>query len=216
MIKVIPAILTNSQQVALEHLSEVEGIVDQVSIDILDGNFAENKTIDPLSLVEVNTNLNLDFQLMVFEPINWVDKCIMAHAKRIIGHVEYMADQKAFITKVKESGAGVGLAVDLPTSLSKISNEVLRHIDCLLIMSVNAGYSAQGFEDLAYKKITEAIQVRTMFNYPFTIQVDGGVNKEIAKRLDEMGVDEVSMTSHIFQGNPSYNINEINSYLSQG
>jgi len=214
MIKIIPAILTNSTEAAVGYIKEVEGLVDCVSIDIIDGKFAENKTIDPLALSNIETTLSLDFQLMVFEPINWVDKCITSKAKRIIGHVEFMNDQKEFIVKVKESGEKPGLGLDLNTPLEKIKTEVLSHIDVLLLMSVKAGFSSQKFDESVYKKIEQAMQLREINNFNFSIQIDGGIDKEIVKKLDEMGVDEASMTSHIFQGNPSFNLNEIKTYLT--
>ena len=215
MIKIIPAVLTNDKNTALEQIRAVEGIAERVSIDIIDGRYAENKTIDPLILADFNSPLVFDYQLMVYEPINWIDKCVSSHADRIIGHVEFMNDQKDFITKVKESGAKPGLGLDLNTPLEKIQTEVFGHISVLLLMSVKAGFSSQKFDESVYKKIEQAMQLRVMNNFSFSIQIDGGVDKEIAKKLDVMGVEEVSITSKIFQGNPSFNLNEINTYLSQ-
>ena len=215
MIKIIPAVLTNDKNTALEQIRAVEGIAERVSIDIIDGRYAENKTIDPLILADFNSPLVFDYQLMVYEPINWIDKCVSSHADRIIGHVEFMNDQKDFITKVKESGAKPGLGLDLNTPLEKIQTEVFGHISVLLLMSVKAGFSSQKFDESVYKKIEQAMQLRVMNNFSFSIQIDGGVDKEIAKNLDVMGVEEVSITSKIFQGNPSFNLNEINTYLSQ-
>ena len=215
MIKIIPAVLTNDKNTALEQIRAVEGIAERVSIDIIDGRYAENKTIDPLILADFNSPLVFDYQLMVYEPINWIDKCVSSHADRIIGHVEFMNDQKDFITKVKESGAKPGLGLDLNTPLEKIQTEVFGHISVLLLMSVKAGFSSQKFDESVYKKIEQAMQLRVMNNFSFSIQIDGGVDKEIAKNLDVMGVEEVSITSKVFQGNPSFNLNEINTYLSQ-
>ena len=215
MIKIIPAVLTNDKNTALEQIRAVEGIAERVSIDIIDGRYAENKTIDPLILADFNSPLVFDYQLMVYEPINWIDKCTSSHADRIIGHVEFMNDQKDFITKVKESGAKPGLGLDLNTPLEKIQTEVFGHISVLLLMSVKAGFSSQKFDESVYKKIEQAMQLRVMNNFSFSIQIDGGVDKEIAKKLDVMGVEEVSITSKVFQGNPSFNLNEINTYLSQ-
>lgn len=214
MIKVIPGILTNNANVVLEKLRLVDGLCERVSIDIFDERFGEKNSIDPTVLSGVQMSVKLDFQLMVFEPINWIEKCVSANADRIIGHVEYMGDQKNFIVSNKEKGIKVGLGLNLETPFQKIEPEVLRHLDVVLIMSHKTGVSGLGFDDSAYKKITEVIQARVVGSYSFLIQVDGGVTKEIAKKLQDMGVDEVSITTNIFRGNPIYNLNEINSYLS--
>ena len=61
MIKIFPSILTNDPDELKEMISQVEGIVDFVSIDIIDGKFADNKTVDPQALVGFDTNLKFDF-----------------------------------------------------------------------------------------------------------------------------------------------------------
>lgn len=214
MIKIVPAILTSDVQVAKEKIVLVDGLVERVSIDIVDGVFAKVKTIDPVELADIQTTLKIDFQLMVFDPVSWVDKCLVARADRIIGHVEFMNDIRGFIVAVKEKGVGVGLGLDIDTEFEKVPLEVLSRLDVVLLMAHKSGASGLAFEDRAYKKITQAIQARVMNSFSYLIHVDGGVNKEIAKKLQEMGVDEVSMASNIFVGNPSYNLKEISNYLS--
>ena len=88
--KIVPSILTADPKEALEMLERVEGAADRVSIDIIDGIFANNKTVDPQLFENVETNLMIDYQLMVKDPVNWVERCVRGQADRIIGHVEMM------------------------------------------------------------------------------------------------------------------------------
>jgi pentose-5-phosphate-3-epimerase len=88
MVEIVPAILTNDPSELRRLVALCEGVVDRVSIDIIDGKFAANKTIDPSALSEIETSLKIDFQLMVEEPVNWVERCVRGGADRIIGHVE--------------------------------------------------------------------------------------------------------------------------------
>ena len=53
MIKIFPSILTKDPDELKELILQVEGTTDFVSIDIIDGKFADNKTIDPQALVDV-------------------------------------------------------------------------------------------------------------------------------------------------------------------
>src|SRR3989344_6039593 len=99
MIEIIPSILTNDPSEARELLTRCEGVVNRVSIDIIDGKFANNKTIEPDLFFDIDTNLKLDFQLMVEEPVNWIERCVRGQADRIIGHVEKMKDQLEFVGK---------------------------------------------------------------------------------------------------------------------
>ena len=76
MLEIIPSILTNNPEEAKELIARCEGVVERVSIDIIDGKFAENKTIDPSIFIDVDTDLKIDYQLMVNEPVNWVERCV--------------------------------------------------------------------------------------------------------------------------------------------
>src|SRR3990170_3015429 len=132
MIEIIPSILTNDPEEAREMIARCEGIVERVSIDIIDGKFADNKTIDPNALSDIDTNLKIDYQLMVYEPVNWIEKCVHGQADRIIGHVEEMSDQVEFVGKVQEVGLSIGLAIDLETQVYKIDPTILNNLDVVL------------------------------------------------------------------------------------
>src|SRR3990170_1868334 len=57
MIEIIPSILTNDPEEAKELIASCEGIVERVSVDIIDGKFADNKTIDPSALSDIDTSV---------------------------------------------------------------------------------------------------------------------------------------------------------------
>ncbi len=73
MVEIIPSILTNDPEEAKELVARCEDVVERVSIDIIDGKFAKNKTIDPSAIADIDTTLKIDYQLMVYEPINWIE-----------------------------------------------------------------------------------------------------------------------------------------------
>ncbi len=206
MIQIIPSILTNNPKELREKLAQAEGVVDRVSIDIIDGKYANNKTIDPSILAEVETNFKLDYQLMVVEPINWVEKCVTGQADRIIGHIEKMSSQVEFVGKVQEVGARVGLAIDLKTPVSAIDETIINNLDVVLVMSVPAGFGGQKFDEKALDKIKELDEIRARDNTPYRIHDDGGVTLELVDDARREGVDEVSIGMRIFEGNLAENI----------
>ena len=249
MIEIIPSILTNDPVEAREMLTRCEGVVERVSIDIIDGKFAENeapaslrlgnllrslnreqnpteaensshssassryqfsakadKTIDPSVFADLDTNLKLDFQLMVVEPINWIERCVRAGADRIIGHIEHMEDQLEFVGKVQETGSYVGLGVDLATPINKLDPTILTSIDVVLVMSVPAGHGGQEFSDKVIKKIKRLSEIRDRDSTPFKIQVDGGVTVDTIYNVHKIGADEVSVGRRIFEGDLAKNI----------
>lgn len=200
MVKIIPSIPTSDPKELFTLLKMSEGVCERVSIDIVDGKFADNKTVEPDILNNFETDLKIDYQLMVIEPINWVEACIRGQADRIIGHIEHMSDQLAFIEKVQEVGARVGLALDLETPVSKIDPVIINNLDVVLVMSVPAGFGGQKFDPRALEKIKELDDIRSRDSSPFVIHDDGGVTLEKIYNVHRIGVDEVSIGKRIFEG----------------
>ena len=211
MLKIIPAILTDSEDELEEMLSVCEGVVDRVQIDIIDGKFADNLTVHPLALRNIDTNLNLDFHLMVEEPIDWIEDCANAGADRIIGQIEKMSNQVEFVAKVTEAGLKVGLAIDLDTPVSKLDPVVLTNLDVVLVMSVRAGFGGQKFADRVLDKIKKLDEIRARDDTHYKICDDGGVTLENVDVLRRELVDEVSIGRRLFKGNLADNIKR---YLS--
>jgi ribulose-phosphate 3-epimerase len=199
MIEIIPAILTNNSEEIPVLLEKAADQGDRVQIDIIDSVFAANKTVLPAALENLETDLKLDFHLMVKEPVNWIEGCVRANAERIIGQVEMMASQIDFVGKVEESGAKVGLALDLETPVSALERVILTDLDVVLVMSVKAGFGGQKFEEKALAKVRQLQKIRSQDQTPFKICVDGGVTPEIMKKLETAGVDEAAMGRRILQ-----------------
>ncbi len=206
MIQIIPSIPTNNPKELREKLAQAEGVVDRVSIDIIDGKYADNKTIDPSILFEIETNFKLDYQLMVVEPVNWVEKCVAGKADRIIGHIEKMSNQIEFVGKVQEVGAQVGLAIDLKTPVSAIDETIINDLDIVLVMSVPAGFGGQKFNKKALSKIKKLDKIRSRDDMPYRIHDDGGITLELGDDARREGADEVSIGMRIFEGNLAENI----------
>lgn len=200
MIKIIPSILTNNIWELEQLLKQAEGVVEKVSIDIVDGQYANNKTIDPSTLNEVETDLKFDYQLMTKEPINWVEKCVRGQADRIIGHIEMMDSQVEFVEKVQEVGKKVGLGLDIETPVEEIEQSILTDLDVVLVMSVPSGFGGQKFDKRALDKIKKLAEVRATDDTPYVIHGDGGITLEYIDGVARAGADEVSIGKRIFKG----------------
>jgi ribulose-phosphate 3-epimerase len=207
MIEIIPSILTDDPVEFWELLKRCEGITERVQIDVIDGEFADNKTVDISILENYDGNLKFDYHLMVKEPINWVEKCVRGGADRIIGQIEMMSSQVDFLAKVQGIGAKVGLGLDIKTRVSKLDPVILTDLDVVLAMSVEAGFGGQKFDKSVLNKLKELDEIRVRDNSPYRIQDDGGVTLE---RIDDThfeGADEVTIGRKLFDGDLSENIN---------
>lgn len=206
MLEIIPSILTNDPKELENLLGMCEGVVERVHIDIIDGKFANNRTIDPSVLDDTDTSLLLDYHLMVQEPVNWVEKCVRAMADRVIAQIEKMSDQVEFVGKVQEVGAKVGLGIDLDTAVSKLDSVILNNLDVVLVMSVKAGFGGQPFDKKAIDKIRKLDEIRVRDDTPFRICDDGGITLESIDDAHYTGADEVAIGRGLFKGSLSENL----------
>jgi ribulose-phosphate 3-epimerase len=209
VIQIIPAILTNNPQELKEKIALVEGLVKRVQIDIIDGVFANNKTIDLGAVGNLETSLLLDVQLMVKEPVDWIEKSVRAMSDRIIGHVEMMENQEEFVRRVQEVVHPVGLAIDLDTPVSTIDPLLLNNLDVVLVMSVKAGFGGQPFQPEVLEKVKQLDEIRARDATPFRICIDGGINEDDIKMAADAGVDEFVVGHALYDGDVQENLNKL-------
>ncbi|OGM19010.1 hypothetical protein A2686_03795 [Candidatus Woesebacteria bacterium RIFCSPHIGHO2_01_FULL_38_10] len=206
MIDIIPSILTNDPKELREMLTRCKGVVKRVSIDIIDGKFVNNKTVDPSFLSNLDTNLKIDYQLMVLEPINWIKRCVRGQADRIIGHIEKMSNQAEFIAKVQEAKVSTGLALDIATPVARLDATILNELDVILLMAVPSGFGGHSFDQRVLEKINRLAEVRAEKKRVFKIHVDGGITSESIYNVYRLGANEVSVGRLLFAGDLAENI----------
>lgn len=187
-------------------ISQCEGATHRVQIDVVDGVFADNKTVDPADLGRLETSMGVDFHLMVKDPISWVPECVDTGADRIIGQIEMMESQSKFVDEVQSKNLRVGLAINLDTPVSKIDQSLFSRLDVVLVMSVKAGFGGQEFDKRALSKIKELNKIRIEEKSPFRICVDGGETEDVVDDSYYDGADEVVVGRRLFRGNMAENI----------
>lgn len=204
--EIIPAVLTNSPEEARALLTLCDGVSDRAQVDIIDGVYANNKTIFPEAFEEDYFQTKLDFHLMVKEPIEWISRCIRGNGDRIIGQIELMSDQLVFCNEVIKENILVGLALDLDTPVSSLSIDALAVCDVILVMSVQAGFGGQEYNSSALKKISELAKLRAENQFHFRICDDGGITATNEHKVGEAGADEIAVGRRLFEGDLRENI----------
>jgi len=193
MIEIAPAILVKNMDELNQKVKEVESCVKRVQIDIMDGIFVPNKTIQPEDMKTFKTRLMKEVHLMVEDNEKYVDDFLKLGFDMIIVHYESCKDIPGIIKKVKERGKRIALAINPPTPLSAIKN-YLDDLDMILIMSVNPGFSGQGFLPEILPKIKELRRMRKDLD----IEVDGGIKLGTAKLVAESGANIIVSCSGIY------------------
>jgi len=197
--QIIPGILEKDWAEIKTKLALAKTFSNTVHIDIIDGKFANNTTfLNPETFKEYSNELFLELHMMVENPIEYIKPWADAGFRRFLGHVEKMPDQEAFIAEAKKYGEA-GLAIDGPTDINEIKTEP-NNLDCILIMTINAGFSGQQFDSKNLEKIT-ALRNR---NEKLVIEVDGGINDSTILVAQEAGANRFVSTSFLFNSeNPN-------------
>ncbi len=112
----------------------------------------------------------------------------------IIVHYESCKDIPGIIKKVKGRDKKVAIAINPPTPLSVIE-EYLDDLDMVLIMSVNPGFSGQGFIPDVLGKIRKLREMRKDLD----IEVDGGIKLGTAKLVAQAGANVLASASGIYK-----------------
>ncbi len=199
MTKIVPAILAKSKEEYQARLTTVRQLTDRFQVDIIDGEFVDNRTIG-LDEVGRMTELKMDIHLMVAEPKSFVEKAITLNPNLIIIQYECGQDITPHIERIKKSGLQAGVALNPDTKLSKLKplKDLLDH---LLLMAYPAGFAGQKFQPEVLDKLVEARKL-----YPSVeIGLDGGVTDKNAKKILQSGFDTVNINSALFEAEDTLN-----------
>jgi ribulose-phosphate 3-epimerase len=197
MLEVIPVINCPDADCVGEKLARLEELGNEwIHIDVADGKFTEYKTwADP---AELSANFNVEVHLMVKNPEAAVDSWLEAGAKRIIVHVETLdgADGgkiQAIIEKCAGYDAEIMLASNPETAFEELIPyfEIVFAFQCL---AVKPGPAGQVFGETTVEKVS-FIRERMP---EALIEVDGGVNREVAKKVRKIGADIVTSSTYLF------------------
>lgn len=162
---------------------------DLIHVDVMDGHFVDNITIGvPVvkSLKKIST-LPLDVHLMIEKPEKYIEAFIKAGASYLTIHVEATAHPEQVLKDIRKLGAKAGITLRPGTHLDKIL-PYMHLVDLVLVMTVEPGFGGQEFMKDQVVKILELRRLIDDKKYSCLIEVDGGVNEETLKYLDEADI----------------------------
>lgn len=201
--KIAPSILSADILHLERDIRELESNgADWLHIDIMDGHFVPNLTFGPhiLSAVRSVTKLPLDVHLMIEKPEEFIDMFAEAGADLISVQVESTPHIHGALQSIRQKGLKAGVVINPGTSID-VLQPLLPYVDLVLIMTVNPGFGGQAFIDTMIDKVSKVKQMKTEGGFSFSIEVDGGIIPETAKRCFEAGADVFVAGSYIFKEN---------------
>ena len=173
---------------------------DLIHIDIMDGKFVPNNTMEKFNMNKISkySDKNFDVHLMVENPIDYITSFVTPLTDYISIHLESKGIDQS-LKSIKENGIKCGLAINPDTEIQKLY-PFLEIIDMVIIMSVFPGKGGQKFIENTYDK------VETLRNHDknIDISVDGGVGSSNSKTLISKGASTLVSGSYLMK---SDNIN---------
>lgn len=189
----------------IDYVKKIDGIVDFMHCDVMDGKFVDSKCISSEKVKEINkiSTVKLDCHLMVKNPTRKIKKFAKAGANLITVHYEAFKTKtglKHCLNKIKELGCMCGLAINPDTKIEQIK-KFLPIVDVVLVMSVVPGKSGQEFMFSVLHKIKTLSQIRFAKGFKYLIEVDGGINNKISATLINNGADILVSGSFLYKSN---------------
>ena len=210
-IEVIPGIFEKDFQLIRERAKLVAPFIDWIHIDIADNRLVSNSSfLDPSPFKKLiqETGKKLELHMMIENPVSVSDEWVIAGFQRLLWHMEGIiktSDVRLKIAEIRGRGVEVGLAVDKETPVESVL-PYLDDVDCVLVMTIQAGFSGQQF----IPEMLDKARVIRERKPGLPIEVDGGINYETAKLAVAAGATRLVSTSYIFNsGNIREAINRL-------
>lgn len=170
-------------------------------LDIMDGHFVPNLTFGHpiIQLITKKSPHKCDAHFMVTNPEFYGETLKTYGLYNFTFHYEAKPNSMLLIKELKKYYPSVGISIKPKTETDKLSDDILKAVDLVLLMSVEPGFGGQSFMPAAFDKIRELKARREQLNAHFQIQIDGGVSDKNARELILAGADNLVAGSYIFK-----------------
>lgn len=177
----------------------VDGGVDSIHLDVMDGHFVDNLTIGPVVVGALRPSTDLPFHshLMISNPIAYAARFADAGSDLIVFHVEADDDPAAVIEAIERTGKRPGIALN-PETAAEAVHPYLEHVDLLLVMTVHPGWGGQTFIDSVLPKLSALRDEIAERGLDVPIGVDGGLSLETIGRAHGAGGEVLVTGSSLY------------------
>lgn len=150
-----------------------------------------------MECLRTRSNLYFHAHLMVEHPERQLDDFVSAGADLISFHREAVDDPRPLLQHLHAAGRHTGLAYNPDTPLDDLP-DFLAHLDSLLVMSVQPGWSGQQFRTDSVTRVRHARTLIDAAGLSVSIMVDGGINDVTAPLVTAAGATVLVSGSYLF------------------
>ncbi len=196
-IEVNPSILSADFACLADEIAVIERAgVKMVHLDVMDGHFVPNITIGPPVVAKLrgHSKLFFDAHLMITEPRKYAKAFVEAGTNHITFHIEVEDRPEELIDVLHDMGVTAGICLNPETPVERVE-KVAPLCDMVLVMTVHPGFGGQEFMAEAAEKIR---RIREIVGPEIRVEVDGGIDAEIAPIVVGYGADTLVAGHAIF------------------
>ena len=218
MIRICPSILNADRENLSSEIARISAQSDLVHLDVMDNIFVPNFTFtfEQSEKIIAECPIPVDSHLMIADPDERAHLYARAGSASVTFHYEASSDPLKTISRIKDEGAKVGLALKPATPFHEISS-LIEHLDMVLIMTVEPGFGGQSFMHDMMGKVKEARkEIDSRFFGKIWLQIDGGVSLETIPEAAEAGADTFVAGSAVFKSeNPGLMVDSLRSLAAK-
>lgn len=190
--KVSASILSCDFSNMRNEFEKINGLVDFIHLDVMDGHFVPNISFGPdiINSFKKLSNIPFESHLMISHPLKYINR--FKSSEIIIFHLECDDDPKEVISEIKKMNKKVGISIKPDTDVKSL-DKFLDYVDLILIMTVEPGFGGQSFMNNQVEKI------KYLKDKNIDVEVDGGINNKSAKICRDAGASICVAGTYIFK-----------------
>ncbi|MEA5004103.1 MAG: ribulose-phosphate 3-epimerase, partial [Christensenella sp.] len=177
------------------------GGVDQIHVDVMDGVYVANLSFGPKNVRDIKKILGdqvkVDVHFELLYPERYVDMFAEAGADVMTFQLGSCFHPVRLLDQIRSHGVQAGVAINPADSWEGVKY-LVDHMDHVLMMSMEPGFSGQEFEESVYAKTGELQQYLQSTGRDVMIGIDGAVNAERAEKFKKLGVEYYVVGNAIF------------------
>lgn len=194
MIQIAASLLAANPLYLADEIKSLEGIVDRLHLDVMDGHFVPNLALSVDTIQNIPEQYLRDIHLMVIDPVKVARWLHLRATDTVYFHPQTPVVTTELIDMITGLGALPGLVIDLDYPL-ETNMSLLAQFHAFLVMGVRPGFSGQAFNVQAIDHVSWL-----KMHFPDAeISVDGGINANNAAQVVAAGAEVLVTGGYLFQ-----------------